>query len=242
MSEEKKMVFANGEDSENGQYKAGGILISKDQKSNFALVTPLAMILESAPGFEWARVLGASVVRTKHFNKLFIETATTTTTHSTIATTTKTNIKPIICTGSLCRDQDNFVPGHPFAVRSGRYLANPGWANTDTGIVSHSAGKTVASIGPGNWWGAVYEELEPYGVGVLGGRVPDVGVAGLPNTKPSGISYFTNGCGFALDNIKNFQVDLSTGDIVDANPDENLDLFWGLKGGLEISVLPQDST
>ncbi|CUS11068.1 unnamed protein product, partial [Tuber aestivum] len=144
--------------------------------------------------------------------------------------------------------------GTPFSVRSGGHLANPGWVNTgwtntDTGIVisvneltqvSHSADKTVASIGPGNWWGAVYEELEPYGVGVLGGRVPNVGVAGLALDR--GISYFTNHYSFALDNIKNFQVDLSTGDIVDANLDENVDLFWGLKGGLEISVLPQDST
>ncbi|CUS10362.1 unnamed protein product [Tuber aestivum] len=96
----------------------------------------------------------------------------------------------------------------PFSVRSGGHSANPGRANTDTGIlislnelseVSLSADKTVASIGPGNRLG--------------------------------GISYFTNGYGFAYDNVMNFQVVLSTGDIVNANADENPDLFWGLKGG-----------
>ena len=35
----------------------------------------------------------------------------------------------------------------------------------------------------------------------------------------------------ACDNVKNFQVVLSSGDIVNANADENPDLFWGLKGG-----------
>ncbi|PUU80733.1 hypothetical protein B9Z19DRAFT_1123064 [Tuber borchii] len=61
MSTQKARVFAEGGDSggcvfvkENGQYKAGGILIGKNQKTGFALVTPLAMILESAPGYKWA--------------------------------------------------------------------------------------------------------------------------------------------------------------------------------------------
>ncbi|PWW76871.1 FAD-binding domain-containing protein [Tuber magnatum] len=76
----------------------------------------------------------------------------------------------------------------PFSVRSGGHSANLGWANTGTGIlislnglteISLSADKTVASIGPGNRWDAVYEALARHGVGVLGGRVPDVGVAGL---------------------------------------------------------------
>jgi len=76
----------------------------------------------------------------------------------------------------------------PFSVRGGGHSANPGWANTDTGIlislneltkVSVNADKTVASIGSGNRWGAVYKTLARDGVGVVGGRIHSVGVGGL---------------------------------------------------------------
>jgi len=45
------------------------------------------------------------------------------------------------------------------------------------------------------------------------------------------VFYFTNGYGLACDNVKNFQVVLPSGEIINANVDENPDLFWGLKGG-----------
>ncbi|KAG0131771.1 hypothetical protein HOY82DRAFT_607524 [Tuber indicum] len=62
MSKERgKMVFADTGDSggcvfvkENGQYKAAGLLIGKNLETGFALVAPLAMVLEAAPGYEWA--------------------------------------------------------------------------------------------------------------------------------------------------------------------------------------------
>jgi len=76
----------------------------------------------------------------------------------------------------------------PFSVRGGGHSANPGWANTDTGIlislnelteVSVNGDKTVARIGSGNRWEAVYKALARDGVGVVGGRIHSVGVAGL---------------------------------------------------------------
>ena len=42
-----------------------------------------------------------------------------------------------------------------------------------------SADKKVATVGPGGRWGDVYAALDPYGVGVIGGRIPQVGVGGL---------------------------------------------------------------
>ncbi|RPB02957.1 FAD-binding domain-containing protein, partial [Choiromyces venosus 120613-1] len=126
----------------------------------------------------------------------------------------------------------------PFSVRSGGHSANHGFANTDCGIlislnelteVSLSAGKSVASIGPGNWWGTEYEALAPHGAGVVGGRIHTVGVAKL--ILGGGLFDFTNGLGFACDNVKNIQPVPSTCEIVNANADENRDLFWGLKGG-----------
>lgn len=42
-----------------------------------------------------------------------------------------------------------------------------------------SSDESVVSLGPGLRWGDVYNALDPYGVSVIGGRIPHVGVAGL---------------------------------------------------------------
>jgi FAD/FMN-containing dehydrogenase len=75
-----------------------------------------------------------------------------------------------------------------FAVRSGGHSPNPGFSSVqESGLlidlkklnqVSVSEDKKVASLGPGGRWGDVYEALDPYGVSVIGGRIPQVGVAG----------------------------------------------------------------
>ena len=76
-----------------------------------------------------------------------------------------------------------------FSVRSGGHSPNPGWSSVnDTGILidlqrinqfAISADKSVVSLGPGLRWGDVYDALDPYGVSVIGGRIPHVGVGGL---------------------------------------------------------------
>jgi FAD/FMN-containing dehydrogenase len=45
--------------------------------------------------------------------------------------------------------------------------------------LSLNTDKTVATVGVGLRWGAVYEFLEGQGLGVVGGRVSTVGVGGL---------------------------------------------------------------
>lgn len=45
--------------------------------------------------------------------------------------------------------------------------------------VTVDASLGIASLGPGGRWGDVYEALDPYGVSVIGGRIPHVGVGGL---------------------------------------------------------------
>lgn len=77
----------------------------------------------------------------------------------------------------------------PFAVRSGGHSPNPGWASvSNPGIlvdlsklneISISDDHSTVSVGPGQNWGNVYEELDTYGVSVVGGREPQVGVEGL---------------------------------------------------------------
>lgn len=45
--------------------------------------------------------------------------------------------------------------------------------------VSVADDRKTVDVGPGNRWVDVYTALEPYGVGVAGGRMAPVGVPGL---------------------------------------------------------------
>lgn len=76
-----------------------------------------------------------------------------------------------------------------FATRSGGHSPNPGWSSiAGSGIlidlqnlnqISVNNDKRLVAIGPGQRWGKVYEILDPYGLSVIGGRIPQVGVGGL---------------------------------------------------------------
>jgi FAD/FMN-containing dehydrogenase len=126
-----------------------------------------------------------------------------------------------------------------FAIRSGGHSPNPGWSSIgEPGILidlqrlnemSVSADKKVATIGPGKKWGDVYEALDPYGLSVVGGRISQVGVGGL--ILGGGFFHFSSKYGLAADNVKNFELVLADGSIVNANAVSNNDLFWALKGG-----------
>lgn len=87
----------------------------------------------------------------------------------------------------------------------------------------------VASIQPGTSWGPVYQTLAPYGVVGIGGRADVVGVGGF--VTGGGYSFHTGVRGFACDSVKNFEVVLSDGSIVNANARHNADLWRALKGG-----------
>ncbi|CAN9482313.1 unnamed protein product [Alternaria alternata] len=126
-----------------------------------------------------------------------------------------------------------------FATRSGGHSPNPGWSSIgEDGIlidlqklnaISVSDDKKVASIGPGQKWGKVYEALDPHELSVIGGRIPQVGVGGL--ILGGGFFHFSGKYGLAADNVKDFEVVLANGSVVNANADSNSDLFWALKGG-----------
>ncbi|KAJ8457726.1 hypothetical protein ONZ45_g18199 [Pleurotus djamor] len=110
-------------------------------------------------------------------------------------------------------------------------IASPGIAIDLSRItgVSLSTDKTVASLGPGNHWGAVYDALDPHGVTVVGGRSNVVGVGGF--ILGGGFSHLSPEHGFASDNVVNYEVVLSDGRIINTNATATPDLFWGLKGG-----------
>ncbi|KAF8461972.1 hypothetical protein BDZ91DRAFT_699149 [Kalaharituber pfeilii] len=131
---------------------------------------------------------------------------------------------------TLCRSE--------FGVRGGGHMVVPGYASTNDGILfglsnftslSLSADKTSVFVGPGLRWGQVYTFLQSEGLYVLGGRLAHVGVPGL--LLGGGLNFFSNKYGFAMDNVKSYEVVLADATIVTASPTEHEDLFWALHGG-----------
>lgn len=94
---------------------------------------------------------------------------------------------------------------------------------------TYDADTKLASLGPGGHWGDVYDALTPHGVTVTGGRAGSVGVGGF--LTGGGNSFHSASHGFACDQVANFEVVLADGSVVDANEDENSDLWQALKGG-----------
>ena len=91
-------------------------------------------------------------------------------------------------------------------------------------------GRKLASVEPGAAWKDVYHDLLHNGnVTVTGGRDGGVGVGGY--LLGGGISYYTGRNGFGCDEVINFEVVLANGSIIDANADQNPDLWKALKGG-----------
>ena len=130
--------------------------------------------------------------------------------------------------------------GIKFAVRSGGHSPNPGSSSIgQDGIlidlsrlrtVALSKDRSFARVGPGLRWAEVYAALDPEKTVVVGGRLPTVGVGGL--LLGGGYFFVSNEVGLACDNVKNFEVVLSNGTIVNANAaGAHSDLFWALKGG-----------
>lgn len=64
-------------------------------------------------------------------------------------------------------------------------------------------GKDIASIGPGNRWGKVYETLSAAGKMAVGGRANDIGVGGL--LLGGGLSYWSSIHGLASSKVVNYE-------------------------------------
>ncbi|OKL57497.1 hypothetical protein UA08_06895 [Talaromyces atroroseus] len=126
----------------------------------------------------------------------------------------------------------------PFAVKSGGHAAYAGASNIQNGLVFDlrnlnsvhiSEDKSIASVGSGNRWIDVYSVLQEHKLAVAGGRIASVGVGGF--LLGGGLSLYSQKYGWAVDNVRNFEVVLADGAIVNANADTNSDLFWALRGG-----------
>jgi len=72
-------------------------------------------------------------------------------------------------------------------------------------------------------------ETQAFGLATTQGVVPTVGIAGL--TLGGGWGHLHAKYGLAIDNLISADVVTADGDLLIANDSENLDLFWGVRGG-----------
>lgn len=100
-----------------------------------------------------------------------------------------------------------------------------GYMNTTT----YTLGSATASVEAGSTWGKAYATLDPFGVTVAGGRASVVGVGGF--ITGGGYSFHSNRAGFGCDTVRNFEIVLANGTVVNANAKENADLWRAQKGG-----------
>jgi FAD/FMN-containing dehydrogenase len=124
--------------------------------------------------------------------------------------------------------------GRPLSVRGGGH-GFPGFATNDGGVVIDLSRLSSVEIlhrvrvGGGATWGAVADALAPHGLAISSGDTRSVGVGGL--TLTGGIGWKVRKYGLALDSLVGAEVVTADGSVVRADPGENPELFWALRGG-----------
>lgn len=114
----------------------------------------------------------------------------------------------------------------------------PGAASVDSGVMiamsninstTFRQGTSIAQVGSGQTWEAVYNVTATKGLAVAGGRYGQVGVGGL--LLGGGIGYFGNRVGWGMNTVVQYEVVLPGGKVAQVNKKSYADLFWALKGG-----------
>ena len=126
-----------------------------------------------------------------------------------------------------------------FAVKGGGVLLFVGSNDIQDGVTidlgqmkntTLSKGNTIASVQAGAKWGDVYKVLGPLGYAVPGSKGSNVGVGG--STLGGGLSFYNSVYGWIFDRVRNFEIVLGNGTIINVNAQDNTDLFKALKGGI----------
>jgi FAD/FMN-containing dehydrogenase len=127
--------------------------------------------------------------------------------------------------------------GLPIAVRGGGHSIAGLSVNDDGLVIDLSPMRAIevdpqahtARAGGGVLWGELDVATQEHGLATVGGIVTHTGIAGL--TLGGGIGWLMRRHGATVDNLLGAEVVTVDGDVVRADPYENPDLFWGLRGG-----------
>jgi FAD/FMN-containing dehydrogenase len=84
-------------------------------------------------------------------------------------------------------------------------------------------------VGGGCTWGDVDHATHVFGLATPSGVLSTTGVGGL--TLGGGLGHLTRKCGLTIDNLLSADLVLADGNFVNANAQENQDLFWAIRGG-----------
>jgi FAD/FMN-containing dehydrogenase len=127
--------------------------------------------------------------------------------------------------------------GLPVAIRSGGH-SFPGLSVADDALMidlSPMKGVRVdpeartARVQAGVLLGELDRETQAFGLAAPSGIVTHTGVAGL--TLGGGIGWIMRKHGLSVDQLRSVDLVTADGEFVKASPDENDDLFWGVRGG-----------
>jgi FAD/FMN-containing dehydrogenase len=96
------------------------------------------------------------------------------------------------------------------------------------GIHVDVAARTARAQG-GVLWKEFNRETQVHGLATTGGVVGSTGIAGL--TLGGGVGWLMPKYGLALDNLRSADLVMADGRVLRASADENIDLFWAIRGG-----------
>ena len=144
-----------------------------------------------------------------------------------------------------CADRDDVVAAVNFGREQGLDIAircgghnGPGLGSVDDGLVIDLSGlkaitvdpdSRTAKVGGGCLVGDVDAATHEHGMAAPGGIISTTGAGGL--MLGGGIGHLTRKAGLSIDNILGAEVVLADGSVVNADENENDDLYWALRGG-----------
>jgi hypothetical protein len=144
-----------------------------------------------------------------------------------------------------CADRDDVVAAVKFGREQGLDIAircgghnGPGLGSVDNGLVIDLSGlkaitvdpdSRTAKVGGGCLVGDVDAATHEHGMAAPAGIISTTGASGL--MLGGGIGHLTRKAGLSIDNILGAEVVLADGSVVNADENENDDLYWALRGG-----------